>query len=90
MFLNVYNVHNLFIIKHYQKTGFLATPDGTIRGNMGLYDQALALRWVRDNIRNFGGNPDRVTIFGESAGAASTSLHMVSPYSRGQALVDAG
>jgi carboxylesterase type B len=53
---------------------------------MGLYDQAMVLRWVRSNIRNFGGNPDRVTIFGESAGGASTSLHMVSPYSQG--LVD--
>jgi carboxylesterase type B len=73
-------------MKHKVHTGFLATPDGTIRGNMGLYDQAMVLRWVRNNIRAFGGNPDRVTIFGESAGAASTSLHMVSPYSQGLAL----
>lgn len=73
--------------------GFLATPDGTIRGNMGLYDQALALRWVRDNIRNFGGNPNRVTIFGQSAGAGSSSLHMVSPFSQGlyhQAIMESG
>jgi carboxylesterase type B len=68
-------------------TGFLATPDGTIRGNMGLYDQALALRWVRDNIRNFGGNPNRVTLFGQSAGAGSSSLHMVSPFSQGFAMI---
>lgn len=48
-----------------------------------MFDQALALRWVRNNIANFGGNPNRVTIFGQSAGAASSSLHMVSPYSQG-------
>lgn len=64
-------------------TGFLSTPDGTITGNMGLKDQAMALLWVRENIAYFGGDPNRVTIFGQSAGAGSSSLHMVSPYSQG-------
>ena len=54
-------------------------------GNAGLYDQALALEWVQENIVQFGGDPGRVTIFGQSAGAASSGLHTVSPVSKGRA-----
>jgi len=73
--------------------GFAATPDKVIPGNMGMLDQVLALEFVRDNIANFGGNPFRVTIFGQSAGASSSALHMVSPRSRGlyyQAILESG
>ena len=54
-----------------------------IPGNAGMMDQVEALRWVRNNIAAFGGNPDQVTIFGESAGASSVGLHHVSPMSAG-------
>lgn len=59
---------------------YLGTPDAP--GNTGLFDQNLALRWVRDNIHRFGGDPNKVTLFGESAGAVSVSMHLLSPLSR--------
>ncbi|CAH1728832.1 unnamed protein product [Chironomus riparius] len=59
---------------------YLGTPDAP--GNSGLFDQNLALRWVRDNIHRFGGDPNKICIFGESAGAVSVSMHLLSPLSR--------
>ena len=63
--------------------GFFSTGDQHAKGNWGYLDQVAALRWVQQNIVHFGGNPDRVTIFGESAGGTSVSSHVVSPMSQG-------
>lgn len=51
--------------------GFLSSGDDAASGNYGLYDQGMALQWIHDNINSFGGDNDRVTIFGESAGGMS-------------------
>ena len=53
-----------------------------IVGNFGLKDQVLALKWVHDHISSFGGSADKVTLFGESSGASSVGLHMMSPMSQ--------
>ena len=52
-------------------------------GNMGLLDQYLAIEWVHENIREFGGDPSKVTLMGHSAGAASAMMHMTSPRASG-------
>ncbi|XP_052315951.1 acetylcholinesterase [Oncorhynchus keta] len=63
--------------------GFLALHGSSeAPGNVGLLDQRMALQWVQDNIHFFGGNPKQVTIFGESAGAVSVGMHLLSPDSR--------
>jgi para-nitrobenzyl esterase len=67
------------------RLGFFAHPalaaEGELRGNYGFLDQQAALRWVKRNIAAFGGDPQRVTIFGESAGGGSVLVHLVSPLS---------
>lgn len=63
--------------------GFLCLGTKDAPGNAGMKDQVAALRWVKRNIRVFGGDPDNITLFGESAGAASVTLHLISPMSKG-------
>ncbi|XP_047384587.1 liver carboxylesterase 1-like isoform X2 [Sciurus carolinensis] len=62
--------------------GFFSTGDEHCPGNWGHLDQVAALRWVQDNIANFGGNPGSVTIFGESAGGESISVLVLSPLAK--------
>ncbi|XP_049807722.1 juvenile hormone esterase-like [Schistocerca nitens] len=73
--------------------GFLSTRDAAAPGNAALKDQQLALRWVRRNIARFGGDPQRVTLAGQSSGGGSVSLHLVAPHSAGlfsRAIIQSG
>ncbi|SMF90212.1 para-nitrobenzyl esterase [Azospirillum oryzae] len=67
--------------------GFFAHPalnkEGHLFANYGLLDQQFALRWVKDNIANFGGDPDNITVAGQSAGGASAAFNVISPLTRG-------
>ncbi|XP_076816188.1 carboxylesterase 5A-like [Clavelina lepadiformis] len=74
----------IVVVPHYRVNtfGFLCMGSDTpCKGNFGLHDQLEALKWVKENIEYFGGDKDNVTVFGESAGAISIHMHMMSSLS---------
>lgn len=71
----------------YFHVGFLSTEDDVIPGNFGLKDQTMALSWIQKNVPNFGGDPLRTTIFGESAGGSSVHLQILTPKSIGECCI---
>ncbi|CAK1603771.1 unnamed protein product [Parnassius mnemosyne] len=82
-FLIQHNVILVTINYRLEVLGYLCLDSPEVPGNAGMKDQVAALRWVQSNIEQFGGDPDNVTIFGESAGAAAVTFHMFSPMSTG-------
>jgi carboxylesterase type B len=66
----------IFLFFRVGAFGFLNTRTEEAPGNMGIYDQILALNWIKDNIRNFGGDPNKIVPFGEGAGAISIGILM--------------
>lgn len=87
------SAHNLYFIFLFLSVfvliypaGFLSTGDQSAKGNYGLLDQLQALRWLNENIGHFGGDPERITIFGSGAGAACVNLLILSHHSEGKVL----
>jgi len=85
----------VLVTLHYRlgPLGFLNLGNEDVAGNQGLWDQRMALQWVKENILSFGGDPSKVTIFGESAGSMSVNFHLISPQSKGlfsQAIMQSG
>jgi len=64
-------------------SGFLNLNDEVITGNQAVKDAILALKWVKKNIIAFGGDPEKITIFGESAGASTVHALALSPLAKG-------
>lgn len=62
--------------------GFMCLDIPSVPGNQGLKDQLLALRWIKENVRAFGGNVNQITIMGESAGGISVNYHLLSPHEK--------
>ena len=82
IFVNTTNTIMVTINYRLGVLGWLFDGD-QITGNYGLMDQQMAFSWVRDNIAAFGGNPQNITIGGQSAGASSVGCHMITPTSKG-------
>ncbi|TSN12278.1 Neuroligin-2 [Bagarius yarrelli] len=92
LYLNVYvptedgpltKKHDESTMNRPRDEGFLSTGDQSAKGNYGLLDQIQALRWLNENIGHFGGDPERITIFGSGAGATCINLLILSHHSEG-------
>jgi len=77
--LSFIDTHSKFFI--FQ--GFLNLDHKIASGNQGLKDQVAALKWIKENIEVFGGDPNNITVFGISAGSACTHFLTLSPLSKG-------
>ncbi|XP_065214537.1 esterase FE4-like [Planococcus citri] len=88
--------HDIILVRfNFRKhvLGFLNLGLPECPGNAGLKDQTLAMKWVKENITHFGGNPDNITLFGISSGASSVHYHILSPLSKGlfeKAIIQSG
>uniref|UniRef100_A0A2A4JW69 Carboxylic ester hydrolase n=1 Tax=Heliothis virescens TaxID=7102 RepID=A0A2A4JW69_HELVI len=82
-FLFLHDVILVTINYRLEALGFLCLDTPEVPGNAGMKDQVVAMRWIKENISTFGGDPDNITLFGESAGGACVNYHMISPMSEG-------
>ncbi|XP_072386373.1 juvenile hormone esterase-like [Diabrotica undecimpunctata] len=75
----------IVVAVHYRVgfLGFMSLGDTVAPGNNGIKDQVLALQWIKKNIKNFGGDPEKITIWGQSAGAASVAYLLQAPQTKG-------
>ncbi|XP_049947924.1 esterase SG1-like [Schistocerca serialis cubense] len=83
--LDYYIDHGIVVVTIQYRLGalgFMSTGDSLLPGNLGMKDQVLALKWIKQNIKAFGGNPDEVTIAGQSSGGSAVHYHLLSPLSK--------
>lgn len=89
----LYNVVLVTIQYRLGPLGFFTAGDSILPGNYGMLDQVAALKWVNQNIAHFRGDPNQVTIAGNSAGGSSVALHLLSPLTEGlfqRAIMESG
>uniref|UniRef100_A0A914PJS8 Carboxylic ester hydrolase n=1 Tax=Panagrolaimus davidi TaxID=227884 RepID=A0A914PJS8_9BILA len=81
---NIVSKDVIFVTIQYRLgyLGFLTTNDESALGNYGMWDQLMAIKFIKNNIANFGGDPENITLLGQSAGGVAVDLLSISPHSR--------